>query len=294
MSGATGGLSVVCETVLEPGDEVLLPAPYWPLIRGCIASRSATPVEIPFFDRIGSSDFDPERALEEQITDRTAAVYVNTPHNPTGRALPRDVVDVVARVALRHNLWILCDETYEELWYGDGPYEPVWGRFDVQPNAIAVHTMSKAYGLAGARVGWAHGPEEVVQKLRGVQTFQTYCAPRPMQFGAARTLREGDRWLAEARRLYRHSGNAAADALGIPHPEGGTFLMFDASPYLRPEDETCMPFLERCLEAGVMLTPGGSCGGDYARWARLCFTSVPPEDLQEALRRLRTVLDGSA
>ena len=290
MSGATAGLSVVCETLLDPGDEVLLPSPFWPLIRGMIAARGARPVEIPFFTRLDEPGFDAEAILEAQVTPRTVALYVNTPHNPTSRVLPPAVVDAMVRVARRHDLWVLCDEAYEELFFAEVA-PPVWAHPELRERAIATHTLSKGFGLAGARVGFTHGPPEVMRAIRGMQTFQTYCAPRPMQLGAARALREGGPWLAEARAHYAEAGRRAAAALGVPAPEGGTFLFFDASRFLR-EGETLMGFLERCLDAGVLLTPGTASGRDYVTWARLCFTSVPPTDLDRALERLRAVLGG--
>lgn len=292
MSGATAGLSVVAKTLLDPGDEVLLPAPFWPLVRGIVAGRGAVPVQIPLFDRLADPSFDAEAALEAAVTDRTVALYVNTPHNPTGRVLPDDVVAAMARVARRHDLWVLCDEAYEELWLGEAPTAPVWAREDLRDRAVACHTLSKSYGLAGSRVGWTHGPEEVTSALRAVQTFTTYCAPRPLQIGAARALREGGPFLDECRRRYRQAGWAAADALGIDPPQGGTFLFFDASPLLPPDADSCLPLLERCLDAGVLLTPGGACGEAYQRWVRLCFTSVPPDQLRDALARLRPLLAG--
>jgi N-succinyldiaminopimelate aminotransferase len=191
----------------------------------------------------------------------------------------------MVRVAERHDLWLLCDEAYEELFFGEVA-PPVWGRPDVRSRAITTHTLSKGFGLAGARVGFTHGPPEVMRAIRGMQTFQTYCAPRPMQLGAARALREGGPWLAEARRHYAEAGRRAADALGVKAPEGGTFLFFDAAPHFRA-GETLMGFLERCLDAGVLLTPGTASGRDYTTWARLCFTCVPPGDLDQALERLR-------
>jgi len=289
VSGATSGLSIVARTILDPGDEVILPSPYWPLIRGIIASRGAVPVEVPFFDRIDDPSFDAEAVVEEAVTERTTALYVNTPQNPTGRILPEHVVDALANVANRHDLWVVCDEAYDELWLTDERPAPVWNRPDLRDRAVATHTLSKSYGLAGARVGYTHGPGEVMRAIRGLQTFQTYCAPRPMQLGAARALDEGDAWLDEARHLYREAGNEAADALGLRRPDGGTFLFFDASPHFRT-GEDLMGFLERCLDAGVLLTPGPSCGRHYGDWARLCFTSVPPGELREALERLRTVV----
>lgn len=288
MSGATAGLSVVIGTLFDPGDEVILPSPFWPLIRGIIASRGAVPVQVPFYDRLDAIDV--EKTLEAAVTSKTVALYVNTPHNPTGVVLDDPVIDAMVRVCERHDLWLLTDEAYQDLWFTETRPSPVWARDDVQGRYVASHTLSKSYGLAGARIGYTHGSAEVMQAIRGVQTFATYCAPRPMQHAGAMALREAGSWLEEARREYAEAGAKAAAVLGIPAPRGGTFVLFDASRYFRDGEEDAMGFLGRCLDAGVLLTPGASCGQDYASWVRLCFTSVGPKDFDEALERLKSVL----
>ncbi|HSN14998.1 MAG TPA: pyridoxal phosphate-dependent aminotransferase [Anaeromyxobacteraceae bacterium] len=288
MVGATAGLAVVVNAVIDPGDEVLVLAPFWPLIRGIVAARGATPVQVPFFDRLGAPGFDPEAAVERALTPRTVAIYVNTPNNPTGRVLPADVVAALARIARRHDLWVLSDDVYEDLAYVD-PGPPVWTHPDLRDRTFSMHSFSKSHALAGARVGWAHGPAAAMRAVRGAQTFLTYSAPTPFQFAAARALAEGDEWLRETRALYAGAGRRAARALGLPDPEAGAFLFFDAAPFFRP-GETLDGFLERCFDAGVLLTPGSSAGADYPTFVRLCFTAVPPDDLDEALARVRGVL----
>jgi N-succinyldiaminopimelate aminotransferase len=290
MSGATAGLGVLCGALLEPGDEVLLPAPFWPLIRGAIKLRGAKAIEVPLYTELGRKDLDPIAALDRAITARTVAIYLNSPHNPTGAVLSEALVARIAALAVKHDLWVLTDEVYEDLWYEREPTS-IWTLPALQGRVIATHSISKAYALAGARVGFCHGPNEIMQIVRGVQTFYTYCAPRPMQLGAARALREGDAWLANARALYGKAAREAADALHLPMPAGGTFLFFDATQHLRA-GETLMGFLERCLDAGVMLTPGSASGQHYENWARLCYTTVAPDDLRAALDRLQRVLWG--
>lgn len=286
MSGATPGLNVVTQVLLEPGDEVLLPSPFWPLSRGVIATKGAIPVEVPFYTRLDEPDFDAEALLESQVTERTAALYINTPNNPTGRVVPEPVVDAMFRVAKRHDLWVLCDEAYEEIYFGSSTPTAVWKHPDIRDRAIVFHTLSKTYGFAGARVGFTHGPEGVMAAVRGMQTFQTYCAPRPMQFGGIQALRHGEPWVIESRAQYETAGKKAAAALGVRAPEGGTFLFVDVGALLAADDEDCMPLLERCADRGVLLTPGHACGEHYAKWVRLCFTAVDPVQLDEALERL--------
>jgi N-succinyldiaminopimelate aminotransferase len=291
VSGATSGISVVMQTLCDVGDEVVLPAPFWPLVRGIIASRGAVPVEVPLWDRRGGPNgVDVEAALEAAVTPRTVALYVNSPHNPTGGMLSEDEAAAFARVAERHGLWLVVDEVYEHLWFGEVEPRPLWARPDFAGRSVAVHSLSKAYGFAGGRVGWVHGPHAVMERVVATQTHQVYCAPKVMQLGAAAALSGADAWLAETRELYREAGRKTAEAFGVEAPLGGTFLFVDASPWLSPEDDATELLVRLLDEAGVLLTPGVSSGRDYGRWMRVCFTAVAPDVLDEALGRVSEVL----
>jgi len=291
VSGATAGIAVIVDALLSPGDELVLLAPFWPLVRGTSARRGVKVVEAPFFDRLATMPTAEatDAYLEKFVSPRAAAIYVNSPHNPTGAILSAHHVEGIARFAERHALWVISDEVYEELYFGDAP-EPIWMHPSIRPRAVVVHSVSKAYGLAGARVGFAHGPAEAMHAVRGVQTFVTYCAPRPFQLAAARVLDDGREWIASARAHYGQLAQRAADALGVARPPGGTFLFVDVTKHLREGETDATAFLERCVEAGVLLTPGQASGKDYPSWVRLCFTTVPPAELDEALAKLRTVM----
>jgi N-succinyldiaminopimelate aminotransferase len=292
-AGGTNGLDLAARALLDPGDEVLVLAPYWPLIRGIVRAAGAIPVELPVFTRLRTPGFALGEALRAAITPRTAAVYVNSPNNPTGVVLREDELAEIAAVAEAHGLWIFSDEAYERLAYGDDGPPTLWQDPRMRPRTIAVHTLSKSYGLAGARVAYLHGPEDAMARIAGLQTFATYCAPRPMQLLAARALApESETWLDEARASYRAAGAEAAAALRIAPPEGGTFLFFDLRPHLRA-GETPAGLLERCAHAGVVLTSGSVAGEAYDAYARLCFTCVPPRTLTRALATLERVLYAS-
>lgn len=285
--GCTGAMAIACRALLGAGEEVLLPSPYWPLIKGVIASVGAAPVEVPFMHRLGDPELDIEALLEARVTPQTSAIYLNSPCNPTGTTLNEAEAAAVARVAARHDLWIFCDEVYEDLYYTDEPPSSLWARGDFIDRAVVGHSLSKAYAMAGARVGWVHGPASAMQAIRAMQTFHAYCAARPMQMAAAAALDHGDDWLAESRAIYAEACRLAADGLGLDAPPGGTFLFFDASAWLGGGD--VLDLLQRCREVGVTLTPGAASGGDFATHLRLSFTAVPPEQVADAVSRLNTV-----
>ena len=115
-SGATGGLCTAVGSVLSPGEEVLILAPFWPLIRGIVRTFRGVPVEVPFYDRVDS----PETAVEavaERLTPATVALYVSTPSNPTGRVIPGAQLEALAEFARREGLWLFSDEVYEDYVY---------------------------------------------------------------------------------------------------------------------------------------------------------------------------------
>ncbi len=286
-AGATGGISVTIQALLDPGDEVLIGAPFWPLVKGIVASRGAVPVQVPLYDRLGEPGFDLEGALEAAVTPRTAAIYLNAPNNPCGSMLGSDHVAAIARVAERHGLWVISDEVYEDLYYTAAPPRPVWTYEALIDRTIVVHSMSKAYGLAGARIGYVHGPSKAMQAIRAVQTFQAYSANRPLQIGAARALDEGDAWLANTRAVYAAAARKTADALGLPMPPGGTFLFADVSRWMRHGEEDAIPLLHRWIDRGIVLTAGAASGDAFSRWVRVCYTTLEPSRLDQALEVVR-------
>ena len=293
--GGTAGLDLACRTLLKPGDEVLLLAPYWPLIRGIISACGALAVELPFFTELAQPGFDLRATLERAVTPRTAAIYVNSPNNPTGVVLTQAQVDELAQFTKRHDLWLLSDEAYERLSYSEAEPLPIWQHPLLRERAVVLHTLSKSYGLSGARVAYLHGPEAAIQAISGLSTFANYCAARPMQVAAASALSsdEGERWVLRARTLYKAAAERTARALRVPTPASGTFLFFDLRPHLSP-GETAHELLQRIARAGVVLTPGEVAGQAYGTWARLCFTCVPTAALERALATLEGVLYASS
>lgn len=289
-AGGTSGLDLACRALLRPGDELIVLAPYWPLIRGIISACGAVPVELPLFTELRKPGFDLRAALASVLTPRTSAIYVNSPNNPTGLVLSEHENEQLAAFVREHELWLISDEAYERLHYHEPP-RPLWLHDGVRERAVVVHTFSKSYGLAGARVAYLHAPPTALEAIAGLQTFATYCAPRPMQLAARNVLNspEGEAFIASSQRAYREAAERTARTLRIPTPEAGTFAFFDLRPVLR-SGENARSALERLARAGVVLTPGSAAGAAYADWARLCFTCVDPTTLERALAVLEAVL----
>ena len=269
-AGATGGLYGVASALFAPGDEVLILAPFWPLMRNAINCVGAQPVAVPFFE----TATDPTSAVEtlqRHLSNRTVAVYWNTPHNPTGRLIPASWLEAMARWAEANDLWIIADEVYEDYTYGG---EHVYSRPFAPERTIAAYSFSKAYGMAGNRCGYLTGPREAISAIGRITRNSYYSVNTAAQLAAINCLEgSGASWLLSARRQYEELGYFAADRLGVCRPEGSTFLFFDVSDHL--DERGMQGFLEDCADQGLLVAPGSSFG-PYPTHVRLCFTSAEP------------------
>ena len=279
-AGATGALASAISQLTEPGEEVLILAPFWPLIRGIVRAQRAEPVEVPFYDRVDSASA-AVAAVEERICGRTVALYLSTPSNPTGRLIPRAWLEALAELARRHDLWLISDEVYEDFVYR-GEHCSI-GQFAPE-RTLSVYSFSKAYGMAGNRVGYLVGPPPAVAEALKVATHTCYHAPTAGQIAALRALENGGDWLRQALQAYRAAGDQVARILRVPPPEGSCFFFLDVRSHL--DERKLLGFLEDCLEDGVVLSPGSSSGEAYPDWVRLCFTAAPPDRILEAARLL--------
>lgn len=285
-TGATGGLGAVVGALVDPGDEVLILAPYWPLIAGIVRSFHAVPVAVPFLDAAGPDS--PESAVEavaRYTGERTVALYVATPNNPSGRAIPRSWLEALAQWARREDLWLLADEVYEDyLFEGEHPYT----RPLAPERTFAAHSFSKALGMAGNRCGYVVGPAEAMREVRKVGTHTFYSAPTAGQIAALKALQgPGEAWIAAARAQYREVGAKTAGRLGVPEPDGSTFLFLDVAEHLG--EGGLEGFLEACVERGLFVAPGPSFG-PYPTCVRVCYTAAEPARVERGVEVLAGLL----
>jgi len=279
-AGCTGALGAALGSILEPDEEVLILAPFWPLIRGIVQAFRGKPVEVPFYDRLASVEA-AVQAVRARITPRTVALYVSTPSNPTGRIIPEACMQALAELAREHDLWILSDEVYE--LYSWGAPHTYMGALAPE-RTFSAFSFSKGHGMSGNRTGYLVGPPAAVAQARKVSTHTFYSAPTSGQLAGIEVLQRGQAWVDEARTLYRAAGEAMADTLGVRRPDGSTFLFLDVAPKL--DERGIWGFLEDCLDDGLVLAPGPSFGTGYETCVRICFTSAPPERAAEAARLL--------
>ena len=283
-AGATGALGAVIGALVEPGDEVLILAPHWPLIAGIARSFHGLPVAVPF---IGQAD-SPESAVEavaSLLTDKSVALYLSTPNNPTGQTIPIAWLESLARWCADHDLWLIADEVYEDYVY-EGVH--AYTRPLAPERTFSVHSFSKAYGMAGNRCGYVVGPEAAVTELRKVSIHTFYSTPTASQLVALKAIQGlGDPWVERARERYRVLGNTTADTLGVARPQGSTFLFLDVADRL--DHRGLSGFLETCVDHGLFVAPGPSFG-PYPTHIRICYTAAPPAIVERGVGVLAEIL----
>ncbi len=292
--GVTHALFCAARAVLDPGDEVLVVSPYWPLIPGLLQSAGIRPVEVPLSFRLYQEpELDVAAELEAAITPATRAVYFITPGNPEGQVYSRKQIEAIARVALEHDLWVLADEVYADFVY-EGEHLSIARLPSMAERTLTTYSLSKSRALAGARIGCVAGSERAITAAVRISAHTVYNVPVPMQRAALAALVDGEQWPQKARAQYLEARDATAQALldiGInaQRPRGGTFFFLDLSEPLAGRPLHSM--IERAIDEGVYVAPGRAFGAGYERFVRLCFTGVPLDQILEGVRRLGRALE---
>lgn len=285
-AGATHALACAARSLLAPGDEVLVPSPYWPLIVGVIRTAGAIPVEVPLTTALYEDPArDPAEILEAHVGPRTAALYVATPNNPDGKVHGRAALASMAALAERHGLWILSDEVYRDYLWIDAPHVSIASLPGMRDRTALALSFSKSHALAGDRVGALLPPRAALPTIKKVANHTLFNVSVACQLGALGALRAGEPWIAAARERYRVAREMTLARLGhlAPAPEGAAYLFAHLG-------DDAYPFLERALAAGVALAPGDGFGAAFRGWFRLCFTAVPEPELQRALDAVARLL----
>lgn len=291
-NGGTHALACVARAILDDGDEVVLGTPTWPLAPGVFAQVGAIPVEAELSQRLyADPQADARALLEAKVTERTRALYVVSPNNPDGKVLSRACLERIADLARERDLWVFSDEVYADTVFA-GEHVSIASLPGMRERTVVLRSLSKSHALAGCRVGYVAAPADVIAVGRRVSTHSGFNVAVAMQRAALAALGDAT-FAAEARARYRASRDAALGALaGLPvvahAPEGATYLFVDFAPFLN--DRPLLDLLERAVDHGVLLTPGGAFGEAFAQHARLCFTSVPVEQVVRGLGRLRTAM----
>ena len=282
--GVSEALDLTIRAILDPGDEVILPDPSYVAYSSCVILAGGKPVHIPTYE---ANNFEiTAKDIEERLTNKTRAILIGYPSNPTGAVMSRKKLEDIAALALKHDLTVISDEIYSKLIYG-AEFTCFASFPGMKEHTVLLGGFSKAFAMTGWRVGYAAAPRELIAAMTKIHQYTMMCVSTMSQMAALEALKGEQDSIAEMVEDYNRRRQVIVKGLrdiGLScyEPKGA----FYAFPSIKCTGMTSEEFAEKLLsEEKVAVVPGsafGKCGEGYIR---CCYaTSLP--DIEEALKRM--------
>ena len=286
-TGVSEASDLALRAIINPGEEVILHEPSYVSYKPCTAFAGGTPVCVP--TSIEDEFKVQAEQIEEKITERTKAIILSYPNNPTGATLSRKDLEAIADVVNEHDLLVISDEVYDRLMY-EGTHTCFASLNGMKERTILLNGFSKAYAMTGWRLGYAAGNKEIIEAMMKIHQYVMMCAPITAQMAAIEALKcdeEVERMVSEYNRRRRVMVDGLNN-LGLECFEPkGAFYTF---PSIQITGLTSAEFAKRLLfEEKVVVIPGsvfGACGEGFVR----CAYAVSQYELKEALERIERFL----
>ena len=279
--GATGALYTALTGILNPGDEVIVPSPAFSLYETIVTVAGAKTVTID----TSKDDFQlTEAALRAAITERTKAIVLNSPNNPTGVVYTEETLAVVKQAVWGKDIYVICDNVYDKLSYDVCPdlsRDP-----DLQGQILLCQSFSKPWAMTGWRVGYLVGPEDVMARLLLLHAAEVAAVPTFLQAACVTALSTDVAPMREEYRMRRNFVLSRLKEMGLscPEPKGAFYVFVDISRFGLSSEEFCTRLIQ---EAGVALVPGSCFGCEgYLRLSYCCAMDA----LETGLERLETFI----
>jgi len=287
-TGAKQALFNAMSALLNPGDEVLIPVPYWTSYPEMVAFCDGKPVFVPTRDFMPDTD-----SVEKAITRRTKLLIINSPNNPSGAVISKKNMKALAELAADKGLWVISDEIYEKIIY-EGSHVS-FGSLDRRAfeKTITINGFSKSYAMTGLRLGYAAGPKKVIQAMANIQGQVTSNATSIVQYGALSAFsqtKEVEAMVAEFRKRRDFVVKSLKRIHGVKLiiPEGAFYAFPDVSAHYNNEVQDSTAFTNYLLEkALVAAVPGQAFGCDAN--VRISY-AASMDMLKEGMRRISEVL----
>jgi len=283
--GVSEALYLACVATLDPGDEVIIPEPCFVSYAPEVIFAGGTPVMVPTY---AENEWQVTAAeIEAAVTERTKAVLLGYPNNPTGAVMSRERLNAIASVVKRHDLLVISDELYDRLVYGVEHvcFPSLPGMYS---RTILLMGFSKAEAMTGWRIGYAAAPAEILGMMRRVHQYTIMCAPTVSQYAALAALREGAPYVAEMRAEYDRRRRLIVDglnAIGLTCVEPkGAFYAFPSIAITGMDENE---FAEKLLEEERVAVVPGSAFGTAGKGHVRCSYATAYEKIEQALERMQ-------
>lgn len=265
--GGSEAIDICLRAMIDRGDEVLIPQPSYVSYEPCTILAGGTPVIIELKHE-NQFRLTPEE-LEQAITEKTKVLILPYPNNPTGAIMERAELEKIAKIIIEKDLFVLSDEIYSELSYA-GEHVSIASLPGMKERTIVINGFSKSYAMTGWRLGYACGPENIIEQMIKIHQFAIMCAPTTSQYAAVEALKNGDEDVAQMKEAYNQRRRYLVHAFRKMEVECfepfGAFYVFPCiQEFGMTSDEFATRFL---LEEKVAVVPGtafGDCGEGFLR-----------------------------
>lgn len=283
--GGSEAIDLCVRTLINPGDEVLIPEPSFVCYVPITQMAGGVPVVIE--TKAENSFRLTAEELEEKITDKTKLLILPYPNNPTGAVMRRADLEKIAAVIKKHDIFVLSDEIYSELTYGNEPHASIAMIDEMKERSVIVSGLSKSHSMTGWRLGFAMGPKEIISCMTKLHQFAIMSAPTMSQYAAIEALKNGDDDIEKMRQQYNMRRRLIVDGLnkiGLNcfEPEGAFYVF----PCVRSTGLTSMEFSEQLIyKKRVAVVPGDAFGQSGEGFLRISYC-YSLEHITEALKRI--------
>ena len=283
--GVSEALDIAMRAILTPGDEILIPEPCYVSYKACASLAGAVPVAVPA--KIENNFSITPADLEAHVTNKTKALLIGYPNNPTGAILTKDQLIDIANFAQEHDLIVISDEIYGDLTYGGERHVCFAGLPGMKDRTILLNGFSKAYAMTGWRIGYAMSNPAIISAMTKIHQYTMLCAPITAQIAAVEALRHGEKYMKKMVSEYDKRRRLIYDGLtnaGLKcfEPKGAFYIF----PDITSTGLTSEEFAEQLLmKEHVALVPGtafGQCGEGYVR----CSYATSVAKISEAIARI--------
>ena len=283
--GVSEALDIAMRAILTPGDEILIPEPCYVSYKACASLAGAVPVAVPA--KIENNFSITPADLEAHVTNKTKALLIGYPNNPTGAILTKEQLMDIAKFAQEHDLIVISDEIYGDLTYGGERHVCFAGLPGMKDRTILLNGFSKAYAMTGWRIGYAMSNPAIISAMTKIHQYTMLCAPITAQIAAVEALRHGEKYMKKMVSEYDKRRRLIYDGLtnaGLKcfEPKGAFYIF----PDITSTGLTSEEFAEQLLmKEHVALVPGtafGQCGEGYVR----CSYATSVTKISEAIARI--------
>lgn len=288
-TGVSEALDIAIRAVTNPGDEVIVVQPSYVAYVPSVILAGGKPVIVPTYK---DDDFSlTAEALKPAITNKTKAIILNFPNNPTGAIMTKEDLEDIADLVVENDLFVISDEVYECLTYS-GSHVPVSSLEGMKERTVMLNGFSKAYAMTGLRLGFAMGPTEIIHSMMMIHQYCMLCAPITAQVGAIEALRNGKAEMERMVREYdrrRHFIVRGFNNIGLEccNPKGA----FYAFPYIGSTGLSSSEFAERLLDEKKVVTIPGDVFGEAGEGFLRCAYAASMDDLRKAIDRMGDFVD---